>query len=175
MERIRTERLVLRPVEIEDWRAIKEIWDDFRVSPYAQYDKPHPTEPAEVRARAARWVENQSDEHMFFAVCLEGRMIGYIACHDRGGGAYECGYCFHSAFHSRGYAGEAMRAVAGLLRDRGVKNLTAGTALGNAPSVRLLQSLGFELVETEKVSFYKDEKGNDIVFEGGVFSLPLQR
>ena len=41
------------------------------------------------------------------------------------------------------------------------------------PSVSLLKSLGFELIETEKVSFYKDADGNDIVFDGGVFELML--
>ena len=47
----------------------------------------------------------------------------------------------------------------------------AGTALANTPSVRLLESLGFEKVGEERVSFYKDENGDDIYFTGGVFSL----
>ena len=172
--RIRTERLLLRPVEEGDWRELKAIWDSFRPSPYAQYDKPHPTEEAEVRARAARWEENgQGPAHRFFAVCLEGRMIGYVACHDRGEGVYECGYCFDAAYHRRGYAGEALEAIIDTLREEGAKSLTAGTALDNAPSVRLLKKLGFELIGTEKVSFYKDEAGKDIFFEGGIFSLAL--
>ena len=43
--------------------------------------------------------------------------------------------------------------------------------MGNTPSVSLLKSLGFELIGTESVSFYKDSQGNDIVFEGGIFEL----
>ena len=43
----------------------------------------------------------------------------------------------------------------------------------NTPSVRLLENTGFTLTETEKVSFYKDENGNDLVFDGGVFELKL--
>ena len=43
--------------------------------------------------------------------------------------------------------------------------------MNNTPSVSLLKSLGFELIGTEKVSFYKDAQGNDIVFEGGIFEL----
>ena len=170
---IKTERLLLRPAEESDWRALKEIWDDFSASPYARYDKPHPTDEGEVKARAARWAKSQSGAHRFYMACLDGRVIGYVACHERGGGAFECGYCFHSAFHGRGYASEALRAVVAALRESGAKSLTAGTALGNAPSVRLLKSLGFELIDTERVSFYKDAEGNDIAFEGGVFSLPL--
>ena len=33
--------------------------------------------------------------------------------------------------------------------------------------------MGFELIGTERVSFYKDADGNDIVFEGGVFERTL--
>ena len=48
------------------------------------------------------------------------------------------------------------------------------TALNHAPSVAFLKSLGFKLIETEKVSFYKDADGNDIVFDGGAFELSLE-
>ena len=49
--------------------------------------------------------------------------------------------------------------------------ITAGTALKNISSVKLLKSLGFIQVGTEKVSFHKDENGKDIVFDGGIFEL----
>ena len=57
------------------------------------------------------------------------------------------------------------------MRTLGITNFTVGTAIDNAPSVALLKSLGFELIGTENVSFYKDSLGNDIVFEGGIFEL----
>ena len=66
-----------------------------------------------------------------------------------------------------------MLALFDYVRSLGIKKLIAGTAVKNTPSVALLKSLGFELIETEKVSFYKDESGNDIVFDGGVFELDL--
>lgn len=53
------------------------------------------------------------------------------------------------------------------------ERLIAGTAINNTPSVALLKSLGFELIEKENVSFYKDADGKDIVFEGGIFELML--
>ena len=52
-----------------------------------------------------------------------------------------------------------------------ITRFSAGTALNNKPSVELLKSLGFELQGTEDVSFYKDDQGNDITFEGGIFVL----
>ena len=36
-------------------------------------------------------------------------------------------------------------------------------------------SLGFKLIGKEKVSFHKDADGNDIVFDGGVFELNLEK
>lgn len=61
----------------------------------------------------------------------------------------------------------------GLYAEVGGYRLTAGTALQNEPSVTFLKALGFSLTETEKVSFYKDEHGEDVVFDGGIFALLL--
>ena len=76
--------------------------------------------------------------------------------------------------NGRRYAKESHLALFDYMRELGIKRLTAGTAINNAPSVMLLKSLGFELIETEKVSFYKDADGNDIVFDGGLFELNLE-
>lgn len=55
------------------------------------------------------------------------------------------------------------------LNDEMIGFIHAGTALRNVPSVVLLKRLGFELIGTEEVSFFEDESGNDIYFEGGNF------
>lgn len=87
--------------------------------------------------------------------------------------SYEIGYCFHSKYHGKGYAKESISAVLPFLKSIGVSRVTAGTAINNIPSIRLLNSLGFKQIGTEKVSFYKDSNGNDIFFDGGVFELKL--
>ena len=172
---ITTDRLHIRPIRAEDWSAVRAIWVDFSASPYARYDTPHNTDPADVRARIARWAAFTSAgmEHMFFAVCLGEAVIGYVAFNIRQNG-YETGYCFHSAHHGKGYAKEAFRALLSHMKGLGVTRICAGTALNNTPSVKLLTSLGFRLTGTEQVSFYKDAKGKDIVFEGGIFELDMQ-
>ena len=40
-------------------------------------------------------------------------------------------------------------------------------------AVRELKALGFKQIGEEKVSFYQDQKGNDIVFDGGIYELIL--
>lgn len=168
---LQTDRLTIRRIQADDWASIRDIWVDFSASPYAQYDKPHLTVDDAVRARIASWVAvNSGLAHMFFAVCLEDRMIGYTALHSRANG-YEIGYCFHSAYHKKGYAKESHLALFDHLRTLGITKFTAGTALNNTPSVSLLKSLGFALIGTENVSFYHDDQGNAIFFEGGLFAL----
>lgn len=168
---LKTERLTIRHIVADDWKSIRDIWADFNSSEYAQYDTPHITENANVQARIAKWAAaNSGTEHMFFAICLDETVIGYIAFNIRENG-YEIGYCFHSAYHGKGYAKESMLALFDYLRTLGITNFSAGTAINNTPSVKLLTSLGFKLVEQEKVSFYKDAMGNDVVFDGGIFEL----
>ena len=167
-----TERLTIRPIEAADWPAIRDVWAALAPLPMAQYDKPFNTDPEQVRARIARWAEftAKGTEHMFFAACLAGEVIGYMAFNIRENG-HEVGYSFHPAHHGNGYAKEALKALLVHLRGLGITCFTAGTALNNTPSVRLLTGLGFRLTGTEQVSFYKDETGEDIVFEGGIFEL----
>lgn len=172
---LKTERLTIRHINEGDWQAVKEIWEDFNASKYACFDCPHNTEVEDVRARIAKWANASSSglEHMFFAICLEEMLIGYIAFNIRENG-YEIGYCFHSKYHGKGYAKESHLALFAYLQGLGINRFTAGTALENIPSVSLLKALGFQLKETEKVSFYKDEEGKDIVFKGGIFELEYE-
>ena len=170
---IKTERLTIRHIVADDWKMIKEIWVDFNDSAFSQYDMPHITDDEDVRARIAKLAgANSGTEHMFFVICLGETVIGYSAFNIRENG-HEIGYCFHSAYHGKGYAKESLLALIDHVRELGIKRLTAGTALCNTPSVSLLKSLGARLIETEKVSFYKDADGNDIVFDGGIFELML--
>ena len=168
---LKTERLTIRRVIEEDWKGLQRIWKDFSTSEYAQYDIPHVIADEDVRARVCKWAKyNKSIEHMFFSICIGNTIIGYIAFNIRED-SHEIGYCFLSDYHDMGYAKESHIALFDYLRTLGITKFTAGTGIGNTPSVSLLKSLGFELIGTESVSFYKDAQGNDIVFEGGIFEL----
>ncbi len=166
---LQTERLTIRDIQPEDWKAVQSIWQDFAQSPFARYDMPHDTADEAVRTRIARWAGfGGSTEHLFFAVCLNGRVIGYIAFNRRENG-HEIGYCFHSDAHGKGYARESHLALFDYLRGIGITRFLVRTAMENTPSVRLLDALGFHQTGTEQVSFYRDENGAEILFEGGIF------
>ena len=77
---LKTERLIIRRVQADDWKSIQKIWADFNQSPMRVYDTPHDTEDAPVQRRIQKWAAfHESTEHMFFAVCLESAVI-VIAC-----------------------------------------------------------------------------------------------
>ena len=77
---LKTERFSIRHVIADDWKSIRDIWVDFNSSEYAQYDTPHITENTNVQARIAKWAAaNSGTEHMFFTICLDEIVIGYIA------------------------------------------------------------------------------------------------
>lgn len=46
---INTDRLRIKPLQAEDWKILKEIWQDFDRSPYAGYDRPHSNDYSEIK------------------------------------------------------------------------------------------------------------------------------
>lgn len=170
---IQTSRLSIRYVKQADWRAIREIWMDFAKSDYARYDRLNETDEKSVFSRVTKWASYQnSKEHFFLAVCLKEIVIGYISLHKKEK-EYELGYCFHSDYHGYGYAKESLKEVVAYVKEIGGEKIVAGTALENLPSVKLLSSLGFSQVGTERISFYRDALGKEIFFEGGWYEIKL--
>lgn len=169
---IKTERLTVRRIEEADWEAIRNIWIDFSKSDYVIYDTEKDTEPENVKARIAKWAEasRSGNEHIFFVSCIEDNVIGFFSANARMDG-YEIGYGFLASAQGYGYAKESLIAILEYLRELGAKRIYAGTALKNLPSVGLLNSVGFKLIETEDVCFHKDANGKDIYFEGGNFVI----
>ena len=169
---VKTERTGIRLITGDDRKQLREIWEDLNRSEYARYDRPHPADDAGARERTARWAAANASgtDHMFFAICLGDTVIGYCAFNKRDAG-YEIGYGFRTEYRGKGYAKESISALLCHMRETGAQRFTAGTALGNVPSVSLLNSLGFRQTAAEKVSFYKDTEGNDVIFDGGVFEL----
>ncbi len=162
---IKTERLLLRELVRDDWRSMQKIASDFGKSKYSIYDIPMPAGDVEIAALTKQF----ADTGAFYAVMLRDVMIGYICFHEDNGN-YDLGFCFHSDYQGKGYAFESCAAIMEYIaKERKVKSFTAGTALANKPSRKLLERLGFTLKETDCLSFRKDMEGNDITFEGGIF------
>ncbi len=163
---LNTNRLSIRNLIPDDWKSMQKIAIDFAQSKYAVYDMPLPVDTTAIISLTEQFAETQ----LFYAVLLHDVMIGYICLHEDNGN-YDLGFCFHSDYQGKGYAFESCRAVMEqITKERNIKTFSAGTALKNKPSCKLLERLGFTLQETEQLSFHKDENGNDINFVGGIFT-----
>ena len=165
--RLETSRLFIRPLNESDWQEMQKVFIDFNNSKYAIYDMPLPTEDEESKALTKRF----ADSNLFFAVFLKesNDMIGYV-CFHKDEDTYDLGYCFHSAYHSNGYAYESTDAlIKYIATEYGATHFTAGTAIDNIPSCKLLEKLGFIWVSTETVSF-----DNTFSFQGGNFELHVK-
>lgn len=169
---IKTERLSIRLTKKEDWRSFQKIWDDQNKSEYAIYDNPKDLSDDAVRQRIKKWADNQSLEHIFLVVILGSEVIGFINFNLRRN-RHEISYGFQREYQRKGFAKEAVSAALSELSQNGVKKFSAGTGLKNIPSVKLLKSVGFKQIGTEKVSFYKDLEGNAIYFDGGIYELDM--
>lgn len=164
---LKTFRLYIRNLREDDWSQMKSLFIDFNNSKYAVYDRPLPAEDMEIKALTKQFVET----NLFFAINLleNNQMIGYV-CFHKDEGKYDLGYCFHSAFHSKGYAYESTKALIDyFVQEYGAVIFTAGTAIDNTPSCKLLEKLGFQCVSKEYLSFNKS-----FSFEGGNFVLNIQ-
>lgn len=163
---MKTSRLYIRTLYETDWAKMKNIFIDFNTSKYAVYDRPLPTEDNEAKDLTKRF----ADSKLFFAVYILGthELIGYV-CFHKDEDKYDLGYCFHSAYHSNGYAYESTSVlIEYFIKEYGAIGFTAGTAIDDVPSCRLLEKLGFACVSTETVSF-----DSNFSFQGGNFVLNL--
>ena len=52
---IRTERLTIRRICEDDWKAVQALWADAAGSPYAQYDRPNDPDDQSVYHRIRKW------------------------------------------------------------------------------------------------------------------------
>ena len=163
---IKTNRLYIRTLQETDWVEMKNIFIDFNNSKYAIYDMPLPVEDNEAKVLTKRF----ADSNLFFAIYTldTNKMIGYV-CFHKEQNKYDLGYCFHSAYHSNGFAYESTKAlIEYFVKEYDARSFTAGTAIDNMPSCRLLEKLGFVCTSTETVSF-----DNVFSFQGGNFELNL--
>jgi ribosomal-protein-alanine N-acetyltransferase len=144
---LETERLMLRPIVSDDWRALYPMMSDPVVM--AHWDSPEILDPeicermvaAEVEEMSAGlasyWAVERAEDRAFVGAC---DLSDIDRRHRRG----EVGFVFVRQAWGQGYALEAMRAVVSHAAARGLRRLWARTHTGNQRSEHLLERLGFE-------------------------------
>ena len=145
---LRTDRLVLVPQTIDQARALL-AGDDPGLELAPGY--PH----ADTLDGLGIWVEHggPDDGGWFVTLAEDGRVVGDCGTHGPADseGRLEIGYGLAAPSRGRGLGTEAVRAMADWLAGQpGVRVLTADVEVGNEPSRRLLERLGFTVTGTHE-------------------------
>jgi len=144
---LETERLILRPVEAGDWRAIHRYAS---LPEVARYLPNEPFTEDDARAFALRWSEQAraSDEWpevMVVQLKADGQLIGYVPFElfNQKYRTREIGWVFAPDCQGQGYATEAARAVLALAFEKlGLHRVVATCDPRNAASYRVMERLG---------------------------------
>jgi RimJ/RimL family protein N-acetyltransferase len=157
--RIETERLVLRPWQLDDAVAASEIYGAPEVSRWLCPVLPAVADPADMRATLARWIADTDTGGLplgRWAVTEKSsqQLVGGVAllplppgCTD-----LEIGWQIAPSAWGRGYGAEAGHAVAHqALVDAGVTEVFAVVRPGNRKGIATARRVGMEWVgETDK-------------------------
>jgi ribosomal-protein-alanine N-acetyltransferase len=148
-----TDRLVLKIVNTGHLREVYEFQNRNR----ALFERYEPLRPENFYTLSYQQALIKCDFKLAmnlstirFYVFLKGHphtIIGTVCLHNVVRGAYSCceiGYKFDSAYHHQGYACEAVvQALEIAFFELNLHRVFARVAPDNAPSIRLLRSLGF--------------------------------
>ena len=144
---IRTERLLLRPYEEGDWRAVLQYQSDPRYQRYYHFDRRTEQDARDFVGMMLRWEDADPRTHHPFAIVLpeEGRLIGNCNVRRDGPGVRtgEIGYELDPRHWGRGYATEAARAMLELgFGELGLHHIAADCIAENTGSERVMRKLG---------------------------------
>jgi len=183
-DEIRTERLVLRPLVLEDAPAFSRLANDYDISRMTG-SIPHPFPRLSAEFKIMYML---SQKHRGLAIPYAitrdgGPLIGVVDLFRRSRvAAFEIGYWIGKPYWGKGYMTEACQALIDEARKTlGVKALTAGAFTDNPASIRVLEKLGF--VQTGKSEPYfsiarlKKAKSLDLRldFEAPNRTIPLRQ
>ncbi len=173
MERLPTlkgERVSLRQMEAEDALAVFALFGDPEVTAWmgieTRRDEAHAgtlideIQDLTRKGTLFQWGTTKNDD---------GRVIGTVtlASIDGRNRRAEIGFAMASAHQGRGYATEAARlAVAYAFGEMGLHRLEADVDPRNAPSLAVLERLGFEREGYMRDRWLIDEQWQDTVFFG---------
>lgn len=137
---MKTERLILRPLELADASRLVELAGDWDVARQTARI-PHPYS----LVAADQWISSLAHDEVVFAIDHDGAMIGacgYVLGTDE---TAEIGYWIGKPYWGRGFATEAARAlVEHCFHEKGLKRLDCCHFEDNLTSRRVIEKLGFK-------------------------------
>lgn len=169
-ENIRTERLLIKILEIKD----KEAFFQYRSMPEIyQYQSWRPKNIREIEEFINKNIAvcmNTANTWVQLAVCLkEGPMIGDIGIHFMDDDyQVEMGYTLSPEYQGNGYAVEAVKGVINYtFSDLKKHRITASVDPDNIKSIRLLERIGFR----KEAHFIKSFRMDDLWYDDCIYAI----
>ena len=144
---LETERLILRPFEIEDAQAMYEGWaSDPEVTKYLTWNTHKNIE--ETKFIISKWIEEyEKPERLNFAIVEKGSkkliggidVVGYL---DGVNGTPVLGYNLNKEYWNKGYMSEACKCVLNYLFEKGYEKVRIDAAKENKASQRVIEKCG---------------------------------
>ena len=152
---LETDRLILRPVRLEDADRIYECWaKDPQVTEYLTWG-PHP-DAGVTRQLVDLWVKAYRDPGTVrYGIALKdgeeaGQLIGMIDVTAWHSGVPELGYVLGRDYWSQGYMTEAVTAVTEYLFRRGCPSVLIEAHTENVPSNIVAEKCGFAFIGSQQ-------------------------
>ena len=162
MERtFETERLILRPLTLEDANDVFEWTGDPIVNRYMPYPV-HPNVDA-----TKEWISSIKPENGEFAFALKsnGKVIGSGSVHQEEDGRYAIGYNFNRQYWGNGYATEGAKAmIRWAYENLNARDFKACHATANIASGNVLQKCGFQFEKFGQYDRYDGSQTYDATF-----------
>lgn len=162
MTKIKTQRLILRPLEKSDVEALQKIANNKKIWENLTDAFPHPY----TIESAKQWVElNQKKEIQDnFAIKTKDELIGMIG-YDKKKDIVETGYWIGEKYWGKGYATEALNAFTQyLINERKIKKIKAKVFTHNPASGRVLEKCGYKKQEETETTMKAGKEISEIVY-----------
>jgi RimJ/RimL family protein N-acetyltransferase len=157
LERFESERLVFRPLTLDDVDALVELNRDPEVMRFINGGRPTPREDVEatvVQSLGHRWVALDRSTNQF---------IGWFGLRPTGTNEYELGYRLRREAWGMGFATEGARTLlATAFADQGARRVWAQTMTVNVASRRVMEKCGMRFVRTFHLEWPEPIEGTEL-------------
>ncbi len=162
-----TERLILRPLEINDLDSVHEYASDIENTKYMIH---LPNDSIQQTEHFLKRVVNEwnKDCPSFceFAVILDGKHIGAVSVSmDESRQIGELGWIINRRYQNNGYATEAAKAVLSFaINELKLRKVVAHCDYRNEPSCCVMKKIGLSLERNDGIRYYKNNDDDIKVF-----------
>lgn len=143
---IKTNRLILRDININDSKDIFEYMGDIDNTKYMYFGKYK--DILEVNKFIEKYLRDEDLKAHMFVVELNNNVIGDISIYDEDEYA-ELAWVFNKAYHNKGYAYEAVTKYIEFIKENyNYKYFIARADIRNIPSIKLMKKLNMRYIST---------------------------